>query len=314
MTAALYPATPGERTRWIRERRGPRNAVDPARAYAAFVEDERDASGRIVPVATVFLTNRECPWTCAMCDLWRNTSEEAAPAGSAPRQIRTALAELPPASALKLYNSGSFFDAGAIPRADWPEIAELCRGFEHIIVESHPKLIGPGVLEFAGMIEGTLEVAMGLETCHPAALELLNKRIAPADFRRACAFLKEGGIAVRSFVLVRPPFVPEQEQAHWLRESLRFAFESGSDAVALIPTRLGNGALEALAAKVPALEEIEAAQEFGIALGAGRVFADTWDLARFSKCRGCAEKRAARLARMNLAQTIEPRVNCASCE
>jgi uncharacterized Fe-S cluster-containing MiaB family protein len=314
VTGAPYPAAPEERTRWIRERRGPRNEVDPSRAYAAFVENERDARGRVVPVATVFLTNRECPWTCAMCDLWRNTTEAAGPAGSAPRQIRAALAELPGASVLKLYNSGSFFDSGAIPRADWPAIAELCRGFERIIVESHPRLVGPAVLEFAGMIGGTLEVAMGLETCHPAALHLLNKRIAPADFWRACAFLKAGGIQVRSFVLVRPPFVPEPEQTHWLRKSTRFALDSGSDVVALIPTRLGNGALEALGAREPALVEIEAAQEFGISLGAGRVFADTWDLARFSHCDACAEARSERLARMNLAQTIEPRVNCAYCE
>ena len=43
------------------------------RPYAFFVEEERSASGEVVPVATVFLTNRECPWRCLMCDLWKNT-------------------------------------------------------------------------------------------------------------------------------------------------------------------------------------------------------------------------------------------------
>jgi uncharacterized Fe-S cluster-containing MiaB family protein len=309
-----YPAQPGARSRWIRSLRGARHPADPERAHLAFVEDERNADGQVVPVATLFLTNRECPWTCAMCDLWRSTTTAPVPPGAIPRQIERALDSLPAASALKLYNSGSFFDAGAVPPQDWPAIAALCRRFRHVIVESHPRLIGPSVLKFAAMLDASLEVAMGLETAHPAALELLNKRIAPADFQRACTFLKQNSIAVRTFLLIRPPFVPGAEQDLWLRHSLRFAFDSGSEVVSLIPTRFGNGALEALGAQEPSLGEIEEALEFGISLRAGRVFADTWDLARFSRCPSCAAARSARLGRINLAQTIEPRVNCRACE
>jgi hypothetical protein len=39
------------------------------------VEDERDEDGHPVRMATVLLTGRECPWRCAMCDLWAYTIE-----------------------------------------------------------------------------------------------------------------------------------------------------------------------------------------------------------------------------------------------
>ncbi len=119
-----------------------RNVLDPWRPYSFFVEPEVGADGRTVPVATVLLTNRECPYQCVMCDLWRNTLEETAPPGAIPAQIRFALDRLPPAPVLKLYNAGSFFDPRAIPSAEDPVIADLCAGFERVVVECHPALIG----------------------------------------------------------------------------------------------------------------------------------------------------------------------------
>ena len=63
------------------------HAVDPRRPYAFLCERERTAGGEIEEVATIFLTNRECPWRCLMCDLWRNTTNETVPAGAIAEQI-----------------------------------------------------------------------------------------------------------------------------------------------------------------------------------------------------------------------------------
>src|SRR5262245_24236121 len=91
-----------ERDRWVVGRRGPKNSLDPWRPYAFLVDPERSAAGEVVDAATLVLTDRECPYRCLMCDLWRNTRDEGVPVGAIPAQIRYALERLPPARQVKL--------------------------------------------------------------------------------------------------------------------------------------------------------------------------------------------------------------------
>ena len=158
---------------------------------------------------------------------------------------------------------------------------------------------------------------MGLETAHPEVLEKLNKRMTLDQFERAAAFLREHGIALRTFILVKPPFLDEGEALFWARRSLDFAFDCGATVASLIPTRLGNGALDALMSRgdfsPPKLATVEAAAEYGIRLGRGRVFADLWDLEKFSDCAACFPARRARLHEMNLRQVAPSPVWCPNC-
>lgn len=396
-----YPSTTADRARFILERRGTKNGLDSIRACGAFVEEEPTSCGIAVPVATILLTNRECPWKCVFCDLWTNTLDETVPSGAISQQIRAALADLSPARWIKLYNAGSFFDPRAIPPGDIPAIADLLAPFERVIVESHPALIDGGVgsrvLYFRDLLrarsidtprsidahrssdsspannprstdESTsptmrargwrdgydqssptsdsaptndlpltidpprhplskspkhppsprLEVAMGLETVHPLALERMNKGMTLDDFARAADVLRRADIDLRAFVLVQPPFTPPEEAVHWALRSLDFAQDHGARLVAFIPTRGGNGAMEALAAsgdftppRLPTLEEVLGrALESVSSRGGPVVVADLWDLQVFSDCRACFPARAARLRRMNLSQRVEPRIPC----
>lgn len=314
---AIYPDRPAARTRWIEAQRGPRNALDPHIPYAYLWEEEVGASGEPIPTATLFLTNRECPYRCLMCDLWKNTLDSRVPIGAIPTQIAWALERLPPARQIKLYNAGSFFDNQAIPPEDDAAIAEIVAGFERVIVECHPALIGERCRRFARRLSGKLEVAIGLETVHEPTLERLNKRFTVADFRRSATVLRENGIDLRVFLLLRPPFMTEVEGLEWACRSLEVAFECGASVCCLIPTRAGNGALEALAEAghfaLPKLVSLEAAQEYGLRLHRGRVFADLWDIEVFSQC-ACDPARIDRIAAMNRTQQIPSQVLCLRCQ
>ena len=90
-----YPAAAGARDAFIVSRRPPRAAHDPWRAHGVTVEQEPTGTGELAEVVTVFLTGRECPWRCAMCDLWKYTTDADTPAGAIPHQIRAALQSLP---------------------------------------------------------------------------------------------------------------------------------------------------------------------------------------------------------------------------
>jgi len=315
---SAYPNSAGQRDEWILARRGLRRAVDPRVPYAYLVEDERSAAGEIVPTATVFLTNRECPWRCLMCDLWRNTTAETVPIGAIPSQIDYALKRLPGARQIKLYNSGSFFDQHAIPPKDYEAIARRLDGLERVIVESHPALVGDACIQFRDLIQGKLEVAMGLETAHQEILARLNKRMTLEMFAESAQILRDNEIDLRAFILVKPPFMHEEEAVEWAVRSLGFAFECGVTAATLIPTRGGNGAMEELAAdddfSPPALRTLETALERGVLLKGGRVFADLWDAETWAGCNACRDRRIARLRAMNLEQRILEAIACELCK
>lgn len=297
--------------------RPPKEAVDPRVPYAFLIERERSEDGRVDDVATVFLTNRECPFRCLMCDLWRHTTDVSVAVGDIPAQIDYALERLAPARRIKLYNSGNFFDTKAIPPADYPAIAARLDGFESVIVENHPRLCGPSCLEFRDLLSGRLEVALGLETAHPEVLERLNKRMTLDDFRRAADVLLDAGIAIRTFILLRPPFLSEAEGVEWALRSIEFAFDAGVTCCSVIPTRSGNGIMDRLERDgtfhPPSISSIESVLEQGIATDRGRVFVDVWDLERFYDCGDCGPARRDRLEKMNLTQRVAPPVRC-SCE
>lgn len=298
---------------------------DPWALQGVHRDVEPDESGRLVGTAAVLLTGRQCPWSCVMCDLWRHTLDVDTPAGAIPHQVALAIEQLtqgtePSPRHLKLYNAGSFFDPRAVPPGDYRATAAHLAPFDRVVVESHPALIGPRVLEWTSLLEATSEVAMGLETAHPAALARLNKGMSVDGFARAAEWLTARGIGVRVFLLVQPPFVPRELQAHWLLRSLDTAIDHGASVVALIPLRTGTEALEAAViageACPPTLAELE--QAFVAALAhvqarraTMRVFVDTWDLDRLAACVQCRPAIQARLRLMNQTQRIEPGAPCA---
>jgi radical SAM enzyme (TIGR01210 family) len=296
--------------------RPPPNPVDPKLPYAFLVEPERSANGRVEDVATIFLTNRGCQFRCLMCDLWKNTLSEPVHVGAIAAQIDHALARLPAAPHVKLYNSGNFFDHKAIPTADYEPIALRTSGFQTVIVENHPRLCGADVTRFRDMLSGKLEIAMGLETVHPGALEALNKRMTLEDFDRAVDFLLQRDVAVRAFILLKPPGMDEDEGVEWALRSIQHAFDIGVGCCSVIPTRAGNGVMDELQRQgifePPRLSSLETVfdQALRLAQGRGRVFADLWDIEQFARCSKCVGLRRDRLQKMNLRQLAEPAVEC----
>jgi radical SAM enzyme (TIGR01210 family) len=212
-------------------------------------ESEPDGEGGTAFTTAVFLTGAECPFRCSMCDLWKHTTKDPTPVGAIPFQLREALREGPEGDGytratqrwVKLYNASNFFDPRAIPAEDYAEIADLCRGFDRVVVENHPKLSDERVLSFARSIDAKLEIAMGLETVHPAAMQLLNKSMTLADFESAVQFCSSHQIDVRAFVLLHPPGVERQDSVEWTWKTIDFAFETDVRHVSVIPVRSGNG-------------------------------------------------------------------------
>ncbi|HET8653886.1 MAG TPA: hypothetical protein VFL93_00035 [Longimicrobiaceae bacterium] len=302
----------------IRSLRPPKPHVDPYAAHGWLVEEERRPGGVTERALTVFLAGAECPFTCSFCDLWRWTIDGPTPPGALPAQLRTvvgaAASEGPAPARLKLYNASNFFDRRAVPAADLPEIAALAAPFTGVTVESHANTVGPATLEFARLIPGRLEVAMGLETIHPVAAAHLNKRLDLPRFDRAARFLADHGMDLRVFVLLGAPYTPPGESVEWAVRTAEYAVERGAAVVSIIPVRGGNGELERLAAlghfTQPTLAELEEALERCFGLAPAVVTADLWDVERLPGNEACRAERVERLRRMNASGRVEAAVGC----
>ena len=271
------------------------------------LEEERAAHGALERALTVFLAGAECPFTCSFCDLWRWTLDGPTPPGALPAQLRQVLDNLDNLDSLhrlKLYNASNFFDRQAVPREDVPRLAELAAPFAAVTVESHANTIGPLTLEFAAMLSGRLEVAIGLETIHPVAAQHLNKRLELERFDRAAAFLAKHEIDLRVFVLLGAPYVPADESIEWAIRTARYAAERGASRIAIVPVRGGNGEMERLQALgdfvPPTLAQLEVALERCLTIRSAVVTADLWDVERLPGCETCRPQRIARIRAMNL--------------
>ena len=306
----------------VRQARGAKAAVDPWRPIAVWDEEEVAGPFETVDCRVVLLAGAECPFTCAMCDLWRHTLAGPTPPGALPAQIEAALAHapaIPPMAAgpeprwIKLYNASNFTDPRAVPVVDRPRIAALVERFERVIVETHPRLVDDSLEHFARSIGGRLEVALGLETIHPVILPRLNKQMTPADFAAACTRLQAADIDARAFVLVGLPGLDEPASIDAAIDAARFAAAAGCRHVSLIPTRSGNGFFDRLAADGSFVPVTAGAAEAALAGSLAAVPSDClvtldlWDWDRMAgHCGRCRAARRARIEQMHRARALLP--------
>jgi uncharacterized Fe-S cluster-containing MiaB family protein len=218
---------------------------------------------------------------------------------------------------LKLYNASNFFDQRAVPSDDILGMATLSSSFGAVTVESHANTIGAKTLEFARLIPGRLEVAVGLETIHPVAAAQLNKRLDLTRFDSAARFLSENDIDLRVFVLLGAPYVGADESVEWTLRTVEYAVERGAAVVSIIPVRGRNGEMERLQAlghfTSPTLPQLEESLDRCLQFTSTVVTADLWDVERLPSCDQCRAERIERLRRLNVTGHAEPQVSCTAC-
>lgn len=303
------PLDPLGRRRWVSRLRQEAilwSGVDSG-AKNAFLELEPGDSGGPKECLTLLVRGRQCAWRCVHCDLWKHALG-AGEVGDVAAQILGPLSRgVESGRWVKIYNAGSFFDRAAVPSSVVAQAAPILRGFEKVIVESHPAFVGDAIWRFRDAISpARLQIAMGLETAHPQALLALNKGFSVEVFGAAAEQLRAYGVEFRSFLLVRPPFLDRQTGLEWVKHSIDFSFDLGASVVSLILTRLGNGALDALEKSgqfiAPNLPELKESLSYGLGLKRGIVLGDLWGLERLKESEPDFDGVLRSLARMNSEQ------------
>jgi len=188
----------------------------------------------------IILRTSGCAWAakggCLMCGY----SSESLPGvcqQDIEAQVEKALAKYSGEAVVKLYNSGSFLDEREVPDPGriWQKLLDA--GARRLLVESRPEFIEP-TLPSIEPFRGKLEVAMGLETASDRVRErCVRKGFSLADFVAASKLLRGAGSTVRTYLLLKPPFLGEADAMADALNSIKLA-SSHSDVISLNPVNV----------------------------------------------------------------------------
>jgi radical SAM enzyme (TIGR01210 family) len=130
-------------------------------------------------------------------------------------QVNKAMEHYKDEPVVKIFTSGSFFDNKEIPPATRTNIlGELANKTEKIIVESRPEHLSSEKLEETKRLLGStqFEIGIGLETANDKIREqCINKGFIFKEYQHAAQLVKKHQGMVKTYVLLKPPFLTEQE-------------------------------------------------------------------------------------------------------
>jgi hypothetical protein len=181
---------------------------------------EKDVlNGKIVDAFVIIFRTKGCSWAlksgCSMCgyfndSLWDNVTDE-----NLLKQFSTAMKNYKDQKFVKIFTSGSFLDDKEIrPIVQNEIINRLTNKAEKVSVESRPEFIVDKKLsEIKEIVNSkTFEIGIGLESDSDFVRNnCLNKGFLFKDYKKAANNLKKYDFKLKTYVLIKPPFLTEKE-------------------------------------------------------------------------------------------------------
>jgi len=180
---------------------------------------------------------------CSMCG-YNHESDGSVTPENITRQFDNAMKELDRVDFLKIYTSGSFLDECEVPSSVSKHILRTSADQgSRLLFESRPEYVTSSKLNVLKEIHGDVEVALGLESSNDRVLQYsINKGFTKADYESAAKTIKEEGLDLRTYVLLKPPFLTESEAIDDSIQTIRFAAEL-SDTISLNPVNVQKGTM-----------------------------------------------------------------------
>lgn len=205
---------------------------------------EKDmSSGREVDAMVLILRTRGCSWSrsggCNMCG-YNIASDSDVTEAQLLNQLDSAMERYDGEPFVKVYTSGSFLDEREIPASFRDELLQRFSAAERLLVESRPEFI---TAESLSSMPASTTVAIGLESSDDEVLRhSVRKGFSSADFTRAATVLRDQGMMLRSYLLLKPPFLNEAAALADAKSSVSFA-SPYSDEISLNPVNVQRGTL-----------------------------------------------------------------------
>ena len=191
------------------------NPREPVRCWT-----EKDVlDGKITDAYVIILRTRGCSWAlssgCTMCGYFNDSVGASVSDADLVAQFDKAMERYNGEQIVKLFTSGSFLDPQEIPAPVRTHILKKAgERTQKISVESRPEYITHAVLAaIHPLIESkTFEVGIGLETSNDLVrTQAINKGFTFKSYVTAAKRLKSHKVGVKTYVLMKPPFITEKE-------------------------------------------------------------------------------------------------------
>jgi len=174
---------------------------------------------KIVDAFVIIFRTRGCSWAlksgCSMCGYFNDSMWESVSDDDLLTQFDTAMENYSGQKFVKIFTSGSFLDDKEInPKVRKEIFGKLVETADKVSVESRPEFITDEKLaESKGIFKSkTFEIGLGLETASDFVREhCLNKGFTFEDYKKATKILKKYNVDLKTYVLIKPPFLTEKE-------------------------------------------------------------------------------------------------------
>lgn len=211
------------------------------RSPAAVWKEQDVIEGRKVDTFVTILLTTGCWWSakkgCLMCGYNADSSPKVTE-DHLRTQLSKAMERYGGEPMVKIYTSGSFLDENEIPLSFREEVFRTFGDAERILFESRAEFVTPSALDG---LDRRSEVAIGLESANEEVLrKCVRKGFTVDDYRRAAEALNAAGIPLRTYLLLKPPFLTERAAVEDAVASIAYSSRF-SESVSVNPVNVQRG-------------------------------------------------------------------------
>lgn len=212
--------------------------------FGYFIE-QTEFQGKAYELPLAWFVTNGCSWAragcCSMCNYGVGSGITSERIIWQVEQILERIRGLP---LIYITPLGSMFDESEVPpgarRTIFTKIAESgCRIFG---TESRPETITDlKIAEFRKIFGEKIElqIGLGLESSNPLIRRnCINKGLETSDFLAAMEVMRKYGVKSMVHILLKPPFLTEDEAIRDAIQSIKWAFDNGADRIILLMTNL----------------------------------------------------------------------------
>jgi radical SAM enzyme (TIGR01210 family) len=212
---------------------------------------EKDVlGGKIVDAFVIIFRTRGCSWAqesgCSMCGYFNDSLWDDISDVDLLKQFDTAMNKYSGQKFVKIFTSGSFLDDTEIkPKVRKQILDKLAETADKISVESRPEFITDEKLsEIKDIVKAkTFEIGIGLETANDSLRDrCINKGFKFDNYKKAAKTMKKYGFKLKTYVLVKPPFLTEKESIEDAKDTVD-KIKSITNTISFNPTNVQRNTL-----------------------------------------------------------------------